>query len=182
MTSPLRSERLPEGRTWWRIADPEWRDPLDPSYAATYGGRWNPPRSYPTLYFNEDKVTARVNLRVFIADWPYEPEDLRSDNGPVLVGATLPRAQAVCDIHTPEGVRDAGLPKTYPLDSKGKLVPRARCQPIGARAKLAGLRGVRCRSAQSKDGAGRDLAWFPATRRSTATRTTTLLFGEWYWS
>ena len=29
-----------------------------------------------------------------IADWPYEPEDLRDDTGPVLIGCTLPRRQA----------------------------------------------------------------------------------------
>lgn len=179
---PFRSERLPDRFTWWRIADPAWRDPLDPTYAGKIGGRWNAPDSFPTLYFNDDKVTARLNLRAFIAKWPYEPEDLRPDTGPVLVGATLPRAQQICDIHTPEGVQHAGLPKTYPLASDGSLVPHARCQPIGARVKEAGLRGVRSRCARSPDGAGRDLAWFPATRRSFATRVVTLSFERWYWS
>lgn len=178
----LKSERIRDRWTWWRIADSAWRDPLDPSYAAQFGGRWNPPASFPTLYLSEDKVTARLNLRAFIAEWPYEPEDLRPDTGPVLVGATLPRAQDVCDIHTPAGVAGAGLPKSYPLDSNGKVVPRARCQPIGARVREAGLRGVRSRSAQSRDGAGRDLAWFPATGRSAATRVATLTFERWYWS
>jgi hypothetical protein len=182
LTAPLRSERLPESWTWWRIADPGWSNPLDPSYAKRHGGRWNSPGSYPTLYLNEDKVTARMNLRSFIAEWPYEPEDLRSDTGPVLVSATLPRAQNVCDMHTPEGVQAAGLPKTYPFDSNGKLIPRRRCQSIGAKVKLAGLRGVRSRSAQSRDGAGRDLAWFPATRRSVASPPTTLTFEQWYWT
>jgi len=37
-----------------------------------------PARSWRTLYVNEDLVTARLNLRAFIADWPYEPEDLRA--------------------------------------------------------------------------------------------------------
>jgi len=76
------------------VADGTWRDPLDPSFAAQRGGRWNPPGSFPSLYLNEDQVTARTNLRAFIAGWPYEPEDLRDDNGPVLVGATLPRFPA----------------------------------------------------------------------------------------
>ena len=57
---PLRRERLTDGWTWWRIADPAWANPLDPSYAARRGGRWNPPDSFPTLYLNEDKVTARL--------------------------------------------------------------------------------------------------------------------------
>jgi RES domain-containing protein len=178
---PFRRERVRDGWTWWRIADNAWKNPLDPSYAGRNGGRWNPPGSFPTLYLNEDRVTARLNLRQFIDRWPYEPEDLRSDTGPVLVGATLPRAQDVCDMHTPEGVQKAGLPKSYPLDSKGTLIPHARCQPIGAAVKEAGLRGIRSRSAQSRDGAGRDLAWFPATARSVATPTTTLAFEEWFW-
>jgi hypothetical protein len=179
---PLRREPLPDRWTWWRIADPAWSDPFDPSYAATCGGRWNPPDSFPTLYLNEDPVTARLNLHAFIARWPYEPEDLRAENGPVLVGAILPRAQDVCDIHTRAGVRGAGLPSTYPLDGNGKPVPRSRCQRIGARARKLGLRGVRSRSAQSRDGAGRDLAWFPATRRSRATLAARLSFKQWYWS
>lgn len=178
----FKSEHLPDGWTWWRIADCAWSNPLDPAYAEKSGGRWNPPDSFPTLYLNEDKVTARLNLRAFIAEWPYEPEDLRSDTGPILVGATLPRVQQVCDIHTPEGVQRTRLPKTYPIDRNGKLIPHASCQPIGAAIKEAGLRGVRSRSAQARDGAGRDLAWFPATARSVATRTTTLTFEQWYWA
>ncbi len=174
-------EYLAAGWTWWRIAERGWRNPLDPSYAAERGGRWNPPHSFPTLYFNEDKVTARLNLRAFIVGWPYEPEDLRADNGPVLVGATLPRRQQVCDVHSRSGVAAAGLPKTYPLDSTGGTVARERCQPIGVAAHAAGLRGVRARSAQSSDGAARKLAWFPATVRSLAKRVTTLSFDAWYW-
>ena len=178
---PLRRERLADGWTWWRIADPDWSDPLDPRFAAERGGRWNPSRSFPTLYLNEDRLTARLNLRAFIERWPYEPEDLRPENGPVLVGATLPRAQDVCDVHTPAGVRGAGLPATYPRDNRGRVVPRVECQPIGARVKQLGLRGVRARCAQSRDGTCRDLAWFPATTRSRATRTEILTFNRWYW-
>lgn len=178
----LRKERVPDRWTWWRIADRAWRNPLDPSHAARTGGRWNPTGSFPVLYLNEDKVTARLNLRAFIAQWPYEPEDLRDDTGPVLVGARLPRDQQVCDVHTPEGVRGVGLPKTYPLDAGGALVPWAECQPIGVEVKGAGLRGVRARSARSAEGAGRELAWFPATARSLARRESRLAFEQWYWS
>lgn len=178
----LVGERLPDFRTWWRIAERGWRDPLDPSYAAERGGRWNPPASFPTLYLNEDLVTARLNLRAFIAEWPYEPEDLRSDNGPVLVAARLPRAQDVADAHTREGVAAAGLPATYPLDSKGAPIPHSRCRSVGVAAKDQGLRGVRARSARAPDGAGRELAWFPATARSRAKRLRTMSFDAWYWS
>jgi hypothetical protein len=176
----LRNESLPDGFTWWRIADPAWADPLDAEFAARRGGRWNPPDSFPTLYLNEDMVTARLNLRAFVAAWPYEPEDLRDDTGPLLVGVTLPRQQVVCDVHTRDGVCAAGLPESYPLDRSGAVVTRVRCQPIGAAVKTEGLRGVRARSAQSRDGVGRELAWFPATSRSVARREKTLRFDSWF--
>ena len=180
MTAGLLREALPGAHVWWRIADPSWNDPLDPDFARRRGGRWNPPGGFPVLYLNEDLATARLNLRVFIAGWPYEPEDLRDDTGPMLIGSTLPRRQIVCDAHSPAGLRAAGLPATYPLDEDGAPVPHARCQSIGARAKAERLRGVRARSAQSQDGAGRELAWFPATGRSTARRERTLSFPAWF--
>ena len=46
----LRHETLPDAHVWWRIADPAWTNPLDPSFAQRQGGRWNPPDSFPTLY------------------------------------------------------------------------------------------------------------------------------------
>ncbi len=178
----MKSERLPDGWTWGRIASKSWHDPLDPAFAEERGGRWNPPRSFPTLYLNEDHVTARLNLRAFIHDWPFEPEDLRSDHGPVLVGATLPRQQTVCDAHTPTGICALGLPKTYPYTARKAPVPHHQCQPLGASVRDKGLRGVRTRSAQSRDGAGRELAWFPATSRSVATRIEILKYDAWYWA
>ncbi len=177
----LRKERLPDAHTWWRVADGAWRDPLDPSFAQHHGGRWNPPDSFPTLYLNEDRVTARLNLRSFISGWPYEPEDLREDTGPILVGARLPRRQTVCDAHSRRGVVAASLPESYPFDKRGNRIAHATCQSVGVRAKEAGLRGVRARAAQSRDGAGRDLAWFPASSRSVAQCTETLTFEDWFW-
>ena len=176
------TERLPERWLWWRIADRAWQNPLDPSFAAQRGGRWNPAGSFPTLYLNEDQVSARLNLRAFIAQWPFEPEDLRSDNGPVLIGASLPRQQIVCDIHSPTGVDAVGLPPTYPLNGQGEPVAWPLCQAIGLSVKDVGWRGIKARSAQARDGVGRELAWFPATERSHAKRQTTLLFDDWYWS
>lgn len=175
------TELLPDGHEWLRITGADWDDPLDDTYAQAAGRRWNPPDSWRTLYLNEDRTTARLNLRTFVAAWPYEPEDLRSDNGPHLAVATLPREQEVADVHTPEGVAAVGLPATYPLDDDGRLVPHGICQPVGQRVKGVGLRGVRCRSARAPDGAGRELAWFPATARSRATLVDRLTFDEWYW-
>ena len=177
----LRVEQLQNAWRWWRIAQADWSDPLDPTFAASHGGRWNLPNGFPSLYLNEDLVTARLNLRAFIAGWPYEPEDLRSDTGPLLIGATLPREQDVCDAHTPRGIADLDLPATYPVDGAGKIVSHTRCQLIGETVKARTLRGIRARSAQVRDGAGRELAWFPATARSRASLVATLQFHEWYW-
>ena len=172
-------EVLPGAHTWWRIADSEWADPLDPSFAQRHGGRWNPPASFSVLFLNEDLVTARLNLRLFIANWPYEPEDLRDDTGPILVGCSLPTNQEVCDAHSQAGIRAVGLPAAYPLDDNGNEVPHARCQAIGARVHDAGLSGVRARSARAPHGAGRELAWFPASIPARWERI--LAFTEWFW-
>ncbi|CAN5327875.1 hypothetical protein BH23ACT9_BH23ACT9_07960 [soil metagenome] len=105
--------------------------PLDATFAKAHGGRWNPPGSWRTLYLNEDLVTARLNLNLFIAGWPYEPEDLHDTSGPHLAVATLPRNQAVADVHTPTGVAAVSLPPTYPSDAAGQPVPPSSCQAIG---------------------------------------------------
>ena len=177
----MRVELLPDGHVWLRIADVAWKDPLDPSFAEVRGQRWNPPNSFPVLYLNEDLVTARMNLRQFIAGWPYEPEDLRDDTGPCLVSARLPRSQRVADIHTRAGVAAAGLPPNYPLDGNAELIGHDVCQAIGAKVHAQGLRGVRCRSVPSPDGAGRELAWFPATSRSRARLRGIASFETWFY-
>ena len=98
----------------------------------------------------------------------------------MLVGCFLPRRQIVCDVHSHAGVRAADLPDTYPLEHDGSLVPHARCQPIGVRVRAERLRGIRARSAQTPDGSGRELAWFPASARSVARRTETLALTAWF--
>lgn len=178
----MRTERLANGHRWLRLADPAWADPLDPDFARATGGRWNPPGSYPTLYLNEDVVTARINLQLFLAGKPYGPEDLAPARAPVLVGARLPRDQVVADVHSAAGVAAAGLPAGYPTDAAGALVGHDVCQPVGARAKADGLRGVRCRSARAPYGAGRELAWFPATERSRARPDGVAPFDKWFWA
>jgi hypothetical protein len=176
------TESLPAHHVWWRIADPAWDNPIDTTYAARVGGRWNPPGSWPTLYLTEDVVTARLNVQLFTAAWPYEPEDLRPEHAPVLVGVTLPRSQRVADVHTPGGVAAAGLPASYPRDQGGNLVGHDVCQTVGRNAQTAGLRGIRCRSATSPLGEGRELAWYPASARSHPTITQTRTFNHWYWT
>ncbi len=178
----LVSESLPDLHGWYRIVNPTWADPVDASFAAATGGRWNPPGSWPTLYLNEDVVTARLNMQLFAAAFPYEPEDLRPDHAPVLVETRLPRRQPVADVHTPAGIAKAGLPASYPRADDGATVPHSACQPVGQRAHDLGLRGVRCRSATSPLGEGCELAWFPATTRSRATVVEITPFSDWYWA
>ena len=177
----MRTEVLADGHIWLRIANPLWADPLDPSFAQARGQRWNPPASFPVLYLNEDVVTARLNLRKFVDGWPYRPEDLRDDTGPTLVSAVLPRHQRVADVHTPAGVMAVGLPASYPLDEHGELIGHEVCQQIGAEAHSQSLRGVCCRSARVPDGAGRELAWFPAGSRTRARLKAISRFEAWYY-
>ena len=174
-------EDIVEDHEWLRVADPSWVDPLDSTFAATAGGRWNPPDSFRVLYLNEDVVTARLNLRTFVSPWPYEPEDFRVDTGPVLVGARLPSAQRAIDVHSPAGVKAVGLPASYPIDDSGATVSHNDCQPIGAEANRLGLDGVRCRGAQSPSGEGRELAWFPKDDGGVPTLASRTSYSDWYW-
>lgn len=161
---------LPDGHIWLRVAKASWAEPLDPSYAKEYGGRWNPPRSYSALYLNEDLATARAQLPRMLEGYPATAEDL--DDEFVLVGATLPSQQEVADAVSDEGLEALGLPTSYPVYSNGRPVRRATCQPIGAEVAREGLRGVSARSAATRDGSGRELAWFPARATSKATPAT----------
>lgn len=172
-------ESLPDGHRWLRVADPLWAEPLDPSFAATQGGRWNPPGSFPTLYLNEDLRTARAQVMALLAGSPVDPDDL--DDGFDLVVATLPRSQTVADAITDDGLGQLGLPDTYPRYRNGRPVRHDVCQPVGESVKEAGLRGIHARSAATEDGSGRELAWFPARETSRATFERRLAYREWWY-
>ena len=180
MIAPV-PRRLPNAKRWFRVADEKWDDPLDPGFAQRYGGRWNPPGSYPVLYLNEDVHTARAQIRQMLQDMPVHPEDL--DPPYVLVTATLPSRQIVSDAVTDVGLDALGLPATYPVDEAGDTISHTVCQPIGAAIKEEGLRGVHTRSAATPEGTGRELAWFPARTSSKATSISDpLSFSEWWYS
>lgn len=172
------AETIPDGHRWLRLADSKWEDPLDPSYAETLGGRWNPPGSHPTLYLNEDLPTARAQIHALLEGSPVDPDDL--DTGFDLVVAALPRSQAVADAHSVEGLRALELPETYPRYRNGRPVGHEVCQPIGREVHQAGLRGVRARSAATDDGSSRELAWFPARPSSRATLQRRLPYRDWW--
>lgn len=173
------TEELPDGHDWLRVADSEWDDPLDPTYAATVGGRWNPPGSFPTLYLNEDLATARAQVIALLEGSPVQPDDI--DDGFDLVIATLPRSQPVANAHDDEGLDRLGLPVTYPRYRNGRPVRHDVCQPIGRAIHDAGLRGIRARSAVTEDGSGRELAWFPARESSRATLVRRLPYRAWWY-
>lgn len=172
-------ETLADGHHWLRVADSAWEDPLDPSYAESHGGRWNPPRSYPTLYLNEDLVTARAQMVALLEGSPVTPDDI--DGGFDLVVATLPRSQDVADAVSDDGLDALGLPTTYPRYRNGLPVRHDACQPVGEKVKEAGLRGVHARSAPIGDGSGRELAWFPARASSRATMLERLPYRDWWY-
>jgi|GEM_PF-336319 len=172
---------LPPAHRWLRVADANWDDPLDPTHAQRLGGRWNPPASYPTLYLCEDLATARAQIRELLAGWPAHPEDLRDDAPIVLVAARLPARQQVAEARSDAGLAALGLPRTYPLDSRGRTIGHQRTQPIGAAVHGQGLRGVWCRSAKTPDGTGVELAWFPAAgARAQAATARPVPFRRWW--
>jgi RES domain-containing protein len=172
--------RLPDRRIWLRLADPDWTDPVDPSFAHQRGGRWNRPSSFPTLYLNGDLDTARLQIERLLTGSPVRPEDL-DDAAYELVAVTLPRSQTCADAVSEEGLKALGLPGTYPISRSGKAVPHQVCQRVGEKVHSIRFRGVWCRSACSPDGRGRELAWFPATGRSRArvVGDQALPFGAW---
>ena len=155
------------------MADPRWDDPLDGRFAAERGGRWNPPESFPAVYLCRSIQVARANVYRKLQGQPFGPEDFRPGAGPLLVRTSVPEDRYL-NVVTDAGCRDAGLPQTYPLDSRRRVVPWRRCQPIGMRAREAGIPGVAARSAA---GPGEELAYFGHKLRRGAIRS----FEDWFW-
>lgn len=169
--------RLPDGRLWLRVANPEWERPLDPSFARAAGGRWNPPNSFETLYLNANVMTARLQIERMLEGTASTPDDL-ADDAYVLIAARLPSDQSAADAVAAEGLGALGLPASYPVDARGQPIPHAACQPIGA-ALQALVQGIWCRSACSDDGRGSELAWFAQGRAAEAVWRDPLPYSRW---
>ncbi len=152
------------GGSYVRVADPAWKEPLSGAFARAAGGRWNPPGAFAVVYLNADVPTARANVLARFAGLPYGPEDLEPSAAPVLVSTELDHEDHV-DVLSDEGCVAVGLPRTYPLDERGRPVTHETCRPIGLAAWNAGVPGIACRSAApaAPDGA-EELAWFPRGR------------------
>ncbi len=165
------------GGEYFRVADPDWVDPLDGTHSMQRGGRWNAPGSFPVVYLNAAVSTARANVLARLRNQPFAPEDLNPAAAPVLVTTNVASDDFV-DVVTDAGCRAAGLPESYPR-LNGAIIGHEVCQPIGRRAWDEGRRGIACRSAA--DGASEadeELAWFDrgtplAPLRSQA-------FDEWF--
>lgn len=141
------------------MADPAWRRPLDPGFAATRGGRWNPPGSFPVSYLCATRDVARANVLRRFAGLPYGLIDLLPERRPVLIETDVPDRRAV-DMTTDAGCRAAGLPVTYPFDGRGRVVRWERTQPVGAVAWEQGEASIAARSAAlTKSERGEELAW-----------------------
>jgi hypothetical protein len=155
----IRFRHVRRAGTYLRVADPDWEDPLDGAYSPARGGRWNPPRSFAVVYLCATIQEARANVLRKLEGLPYALLDLRPDRRPELVAAEVPDAKPV-DVVSDAGCRAAGLPATYPLDGRGREVPRTRCQPVGSAAWSQREPAIACRTAAPVE-RGEELAWFP---------------------
>jgi RES domain-containing protein len=166
---------LPD-RLWLRVADPAWADPLDASFSARSGGRWNAPGSFPVLYLSIDPISAQLQIERLLAGTPFTVEDL-DDAAFDLIVVALPPAQRAANLAVSEGLAAVGLPPSYPRDAKGKPIPHRRCQSIGAQIHQTALNGIWCRSAVNAD--GRELAWFVRKDSPRIHRKLRLPLGAW---
>jgi hypothetical protein len=177
---------IARGGAYLRVADPRWRDPLEGHHAARYGGRWNPPESFDVVYLCRTAEVARANVHRLLAGQPYGPEDLLPAAAPVLVEVAV-REERYLNVVTDAGCAAVGLPRTYPRDGRGRILPRSRCQPIGLEAHERGLPGVAARSAApTAPEGGEELAYFmrPGARsigRRGLRRRSVTRFETWFW-
>jgi hypothetical protein len=163
-----------------RVADPDWRQPLDPSFATVRGGRWNPPSSFPVLYLCATVAVAREVVLGRFVGLPYGLLDLRPDRRPVLIETDVPTHRAV-DVVTDAGCRAASLPVTYPYDARGRKIGWARTQPIGEAAWGQDERSIACRSAALPKGEdGEELAWFVRGRGDRLAVSARRSFEDWF--
>lgn len=163
-----------------RVADPDWANPLDGSFARERGGRWNEPGSFAVVYLNASPRTARLNCLHRFAGLPYGPEDLDEGQAPVLVATDVPAGEHA-DCRSDRGLEGWGLPVGYPLHPDGRPVTWQECRAVGHAAAADGLDGVACRSAAG--GARPDdheLAYFERDRQLEPVER--IPFGEWFWT
>ncbi len=168
---------------YYRVADPAWEDPLDGSYSMRFGARWNAVGSFPVIYLNADRGTARANARHFLTEklrgQPFAAEDLERSELPVLISLDVSDRRYL-DVVTREAIVLNGLPPTYPADGMGNIIPWDVCQPVGQKAWDEELPGIACRSAAAHAPSdGVELAWFDRHEVELQAKQTQS-FEEWY--
>jgi hypothetical protein len=179
--TPRSGDTVRRGGRYYRLAHPDWSDPLDSSYSLTVGGRWNAPGAFPALYLNDTVTTARLQVLHKLAGLPYGPEDLDPDEQHDLVSVNVPD-HAYLDCVSDGGLVSAGLPASYPRHANGRGVSHATCQPIGRHAWDDQLPGIACRSAAT--GATKndeELAYFDRSRRTRPYSQARTSFADWWW-
>jgi hypothetical protein len=148
------------------------------------GGRWNAPGTFPVVYLNLDRATARANAKFLLTKKLsgsfLTVDDLDPSELPVLVTTAVPEDDYV-DVVTDDGCSDAGLPVTYPKDSSGAPVGHGPCQAVGLDAWTDGERGIACRSA-AEDASinGEELAYFERSGARLTPIPLTEVFADWY--
>jgi RES domain len=170
-----------DGR-YYRVAEPDWENPLDGSYAAAAGGRWNRPRSYPVVYLSRSLRTARLNCLHKYRDKPYGPEDLDETEAPVLVETDVPDGE-YADCLSNRGLEGWGLPTSYPQHPDGRPVTWEDCWPIGEAAHDTGHDGVACRSAaKGAQPDDEELAYFERDNAPALQPRERRAFSDWFWA
>ncbi|MEO6913510.1 MAG: RES family NAD+ phosphorylase [Candidatus Baltobacteraceae bacterium] len=157
-----------DGR-FFRVCDPSWIDCCDGSYSARFGGRWNPPNSFPVLHLNANLETARANARRVYEGEAFSLMDLNPTARPHLQLLEITRCDAV-DAISIDGLEALGLPSDYPRNTGPE-----RCRPIGLNLYEKNVTGIAARSA-ALDG-GKELALM---HLQLATKHQRLPFNQWY--
>ena len=162
--------------TYYRVFKPDWSDPLDASFAKTFGGRWTPRGELGAVYLNATIEVSAANARLQHRRRAIGLFDLRPEKRPSLLDVRVPR-HLVGDVVTSAGIAAAGLPSDYPIG-----VSHASCW-AAARAAYADTRlaGIACRSAAECTAtycAGEELAWFD--RAKPVARIQERTFARWY--
>lgn len=149
------------GGIYFRVIDPNWRDPANTNYSRRMGGRWNPSLEFGALYLNATIQVAAANARAQHAGRAIKLFDLLPHARPELVTFQI-RDTEVLDAATPAGLSALGLEPGFPFG-----VPWPPCQAIAREAHSAGLSGVAARSnaeATPSHSTGEELALFEHVR------------------
>ncbi|MDA8068433.1 MAG: hypothetical protein M0T77_07460 [Actinomycetota bacterium] len=142
------------GGRYHRVADPSWQDPLDGTYAAHNGGRWNAPASHPAVYLCATIPVARAIVNHNLAGLPYGPEDLQPAAAPLLLDVHVTPASFL-EVTGPAGrdaVRCNRRLRQLRTSRMGRASTYARTPPI-ARRKSGSARRSRSHTAAAYQGA-----------------------------